>query len=393
MTVGRTAQWALAIGVACATLSGLGCGQDAHTAAGGAYAREVADAVPRVERAVGLRFKQPPRVESRSRADVRAFLEKQFATSHAVRDLAGTEAAYKLFGLLPDTMHLRAELEDLLSEQIVGFYDPKTKVLYVVDGAPSTEVGLVISHELVHALQDQYLNLDSLQSLEGDDDRESAAQAVIEGQAVYDQLVAMAGNRNFIALVPGGWDAVRQQIRQNQDAMPKFANAPMLLQESLIFPYLSGAEFMREFDVREPGKQPYGDMPTSTEQIMHPEQAYFGHRDQPMHVALPPPPGGASRVRYDNDLGEFGTRLFLYQHLNDQPASIRGASGWGGDRYEVVDTPKGPALVWVTVWDSAVSAAQFLDLLRQTVSHRYGEHPARAIATTPVEIDGHPAVI
>ena len=54
-----------------------------------------------------------PGSESRSRAEVRAFLEKQFATSHAVRDLAGTEIAYKLFGLLPDTMHLRAELEDL----------------------------------------------------------------------------------------------------------------------------------------------------------------------------------------------------------------------------------------------------------------------------------------
>ena len=115
------------------------------------------------------------------------------------------------------------------------------------------------------------MNLDSLQSIEGDDDRASAAQAVIEGQAVYDQLVAMAGNRNFMAMIPGGWDAdapadparIRTRCRQ-------FANAPMVLQETLIFPYLSGAEFMRDFDVHEPGKQPYGDMPTSTEQILHP---------------------------------------------------------------------------------------------------------------------------
>ena len=341
MIADRATQWVLV--VALAWVGGLGCSRDSQAVAGGpgTYARDVADAIPRVERAVGLKFKRPPRVESRSKAEVRDFLEKQFATSHAVRDLAGTEQAYKLFGLLPDSMHLRAELEDLLSEQIVGFYDPKTKVLYIVDGAPATEVGLVVSHELVHALQDQYLNLDSLQSIEGDDDRQSAAQAVIEGQAVYDQLVAMAGNRNFIALVPGGWDGVRQQIRQNQDAMPKFANAPMLLQESLIFPYLSGAEFMRDFDVHEPGKQPYGDLPTSTEQILHPDKAYFGHRDQPLRVTLPPPPGGPSRVRYDNNLGEFETRLFLYQHLDDQPAAVRGASGWGGDRYEVVDTPRG----------------------------------------------------
>ena len=67
----------------------------------------------------------------------------------------------------------------------------------------------------------------------------------------------------------------------------------MVLQETLIFPYLSGAEFMRDFDVHEPGKQPYGDMPTSTQQILHPDQAYFGTRKVPLAVTLPPPPGGA----------------------------------------------------------------------------------------------------
>jgi hypothetical protein len=381
-----------ACAVGCGAAWSLACGQASPSAAG-QYRHEVDDAIPRVERAVGLRFKRPPRVESRTRAEVRAFLAKEFASSHAARDLAGSEAAYKLFGLLPDTLHLRAELENLYTEQIAGFYDPKTKVLYIVEGAPAAEVDVVVSHELVHALQDQYLNLDSLESLEGDDDRAMAAQAVIEGQAVFDQLVGMVGNRNFMSLIPGGWDAVRQQVRQNKTAMPELANAPMVLQESMIFPYLSGIEFMHAFDQHEPGKQPYGDMPTSTEQILHPEQAYFAHRDQPIRIILPPPPGGAARVRYDNDMGEFVTRLFFYQHLDDQAAAIRGSSGWGGDRYEVVDTPHGPALAWVTLWDSAISAGQFRDLLRQTVTRRYGAHPARAVTIAAVEIGGHPGVI
>jgi hypothetical protein len=380
--------------VACAAAWSLACAQDTHAAPGaGRYASDVDDAVPKIERAVGLKFKRPPKVEPRSRAEVRAFLEKEFNTSHAERDLEGSEIANKLFGLIPDTMHLRTELENLLTEQIVGFYDPKTKVLYIVDGAPANEVTTVISHELVHALQDQYMNLDSLQSIEGDDDRAAAAQAVIEGQAVFDQLVAMSGNVDFVSLIPGGWDGIRQQIRENQSSMPTFSNAPMVLQESLIFPYLSGAEFMRDFTKTEPGKQPYSDMPTSTQQILHAHQDYFGKRKEPLEVTLPPPPGGASRVHYSNDMGEFDTRLFLFQHLNDQAAAIRGAAGWAGDRYEVVDTPKGPALVWVTLWDTAVAAGQFHDELLQTISARYGAHPTRVVSATPVEIGGHPAVV
>ena len=394
MSIRCVTRFAALVCVGCAAAWSLACAQDTKAAPGaGRYAGEVSDAVPRIERAVGLKFKRPPRVEPRTKAEVRAFLEKEFTTSHAERDLEGSELANKMFGLIPDTMHLRAQLENLLTEQIVGFYDPKTKILYIVDGAPANEISTVISHELVHALQDQYMNLDSLQSIEGDDDRTAAAQAVIEGQAVFDQLVAMTGTRNFMTMIPGGWDGIRQQIRDNQGAMPAFANSPMVLQETLIFPYLSGAEFMRDFDVHSPGKQPYSDMPISTQQILHPDEAYFGHREVPLQVTLPPPPGGPSKVRYSNDMGEFDTRLFLFQHLNDNAAAIRGASGWAGDRYQIVDTPQGPALVWVTVWRSSVAAGQFRDLLMQTVTARYGAHPTRSVAVTPVEIGGHPAVV
>jgi hypothetical protein len=379
--------------VLCITFStALACTGDRAGGQGGPYASQVADAAKRVEHAVGLKFKTPPRVETRTKAEVRTFLDRQFATSHAARDLAATQAAYKLLGMIPDSMDLTAEMKSLLAEQIIGFYDPKTKILYVVDSAPSTEVGLVITHELVHALQDQYINLDSIQNVEGDNDRSSAADAVIEGQATYVQIVDMAGNRNFVAAIPGGWDGIRESIRQNRSAMPAFADAPMVLQETLIFPYLSGAEFMHDFDVRQPGKQPYSDMPVSTTQILHPLGDYFGKRDWPARVTLPPPPHGL-HVQYDDNLGEFETRLFLFQHLNDQAAAIRGATGWAGDRYEIVPMSGGLGLAWVTVWESAVSAGQFRDLLLQATAHRYGAHPTRAVSVTAADIAGHPAVI
>src|SRR6202011_1856736 len=139
------------------------------------------DAVPMIEKAVGLKYKTPPKVETRSKEQVREFGTKQFTDRLPAHDTAGQEAAYKRLGMIPDTLKLQAFLTSLLEEQIVGYYDPHTKVLYVVDGAPKDMAALTITHELVHALQDQYISLDSVQKIRDDNDRLSAAQSVFEG--------------------------------------------------------------------------------------------------------------------------------------------------------------------------------------------------------------------
>ena len=240
----------------------------------GPYAAQVAEAVPMIERAVGLKFKTLPKVETRSKEQVRTFLLKQFADQHSEHDIAGQEAAYQLLGMIPDTLKLQAFLTSLLEEQIVGFYDPGTKVLYVVDGSPTELVGTIVTHELIHALQDQYISLDSVQKLKDDNDRAEAAQSVFEGQAVYEQISIMLGGSNIAINLPGGWDRIREMIRENQSSMPVFAAAPKVIQETLIFPYLSGAEFYRNYKERKPGSIIYKDMPVSTEQIIHPA-AFF----------------------------------------------------------------------------------------------------------------------
>ncbi|MGI8619852.1 MAG: hypothetical protein ACR2L6_12325 [Gemmatimonadaceae bacterium] len=325
----------------------------------GPYGRQVAEAIPLIEKGTGLEFKRPPKVEARSKAQVREFVLAQITRPLAQREMAGQEAAYKRFGMIPDTLNLREYIVGLLEEQIVGYYDPATDVLYIVEGSPDDIVGLTITHELVHALQDQYADLEAHQNVEGENDRQTAAQAVFEGQAVYEQIAAMLGGGNVAVNLPGGWDRVREMIRENQASMPIFAKAPLVVQETLIFPYLSGAEFVRGYKTRNPGGTPFADMPVSTEQILHPS-AYFGTRDHPTRVTL-----GAVRgaKRYENTLGEFETRLFLYQHTEDQNDAIRGATGWDGDRYALVDTPAGEALVWVTVWDSPVEAGEFREVM------------------------------
>ena len=368
----------------------------------GPYGKQVADAVPKIESAVGLKFKKAPRVEARSKEQVRQFVTAQVTDAHAARDLDGKTVAYKRLGMIPDSLDMKKFLIDLLAEQIIGYYDPHTKVLYIVNGSPKEAVAITVTHELVHALQDQYISLDSTQKVEGQNDRQSAAQAVFEGQAVYEQIAVMLGGGNVAVNLPGGWDRVRDMIRENQASMPIFAAAPVVIQETLIFPYLSGAEFVRNYKERNPGKSIYSDMPVSTEQILHPG-AFFTKRDAPTEIALPPL-RGATRT-YENELGEFETRLFLFQHLNDQNDAVQGATGWDGDRYEVFDNGQG--IAWVTVWDSPTDASEFLDMIGKVMKKRYDATATsaagsttrdyagkgRAVRVSTAEVSGRPVVL
>lgn len=337
----------------------------------GPYAREVADAIPRIEQATGLKFKTPPRLEVRTREQVRDFLLKQFDEATPAAQLAGEEQAYKLLGLIPDSMNLRAFFLRVLSEQIVGYYDPKAKTLYVVNGADEQIVGITITHELVHALQDQYVNLDSIQKSGADNDRLAAAQALIEGEAQFEQVSIMLGGPDQIETrLPGAWDRVREEIRNRQGEMPVFATAPMVIQESLLFPYLSGAEFVRRVKEKRGSIDLFRDIPRSTEQVLHPPTFLATPPDEPTRVVLPAPRGATKT--YENDMGEFGTRLIVYDYLRDPQTAQRAAAGWDGDRFMVVERGNERGFVWAIVWDSPVDAAEFTDAMVRATMRRTG---------------------
>jgi hypothetical protein len=135
------------------------------------------------------------------------------------------------------------------------------------------------------------------------------------------------------------------------------------------------------------------------------EEAYFGTpRDMPTDVVLP---GPRDSTMHEENLGEFGTRLFLFQHLKDHTAAVGASAGWDGDRYRVVRAGNGRGIVWVTVWDTAVDAAQFVDALGQAIAKRYrAGAPSvsaigartyagarRTVVITPREIDGRNVVM
>lgn len=371
----------------------------------GPYADKVRETIPEIERSTGLTFKTAPKLEVRTKAQVREFVVGKFNEQNSAEELANEEIVYKTLGLVPQNLDLRSFLLDLYTEQIVGYYDPAKDVLYVVEGAPREIARITVAHELIHALQDQYLDLDSLQRTTGDSDRLLAAQAVIEGQATYEQMISMVGGESNIATrLPGGWDQLRTMIRDQHDEMPVFATAPILIQEALIFPYLSGAEFVRRFKQQRPGASPLDSLPASTEQVLH-TRAFFGSgRDAPTRVTLPAPRTGTRQ--YENNLGELGIRIFVYQHGKDQNAALRAAAGWDGDRYMLVRAGNGYGIAWLTVWDSAVDAAEFSGSLAESILQRYGGSLSgsaggprtftgggRSVQVTPLERDGRTMIL
>ena len=188
------------------------CDKKASVDSGSPYADIVSKAIPKIEQQTGLKFKTTPKLAKRTKAEVREFLMKQLTDPKAKTLLAGQSALYRGLGLIPDTLDVGALLQRLLEEQIVGYYDPGTKVLYVVDGTSDVLITQTITHELVHALQDQYVKIDSIQGNIDDSDRQSASQAILEGQAVFVQLAADP-NAGPMLSMPGGWDRVRDMIR------------------------------------------------------------------------------------------------------------------------------------------------------------------------------------
>jgi hypothetical protein len=290
----------------------------------------------------------------RTREQVRAYLVNKLDEELTPARLRGLQAAYRLFGLLPDTLELRPLLLDIYTEQVAGFYDPDSTTFFGVEGADRSQLRLVLAHEMVHALQGQHLPVDSILKATANNDRLSAAQAILEGQATLASIDVLAPGQN-VSKSPAFWELYREQVQRNQGVMPVFARSPLLIRQALIFPYLDGAEFMHWWATsRHADTLPYGPrMPVSTEQILHPDR--YDRGDQPVTVTL-----DGQKGLYEDVLGESEIRVLFATLAGSDEVQTVMPVGWGGDRFRVYDTRDGPALVWYVVWDDPNARDRFL---------------------------------
>jgi hypothetical protein len=159
--------------------------------------------------------------------------------------------------------------------------------------------------------------------------------------------------------------------------MPVLGDAPAVIRESLLFPYLGGLIFLQKHWAGPWGRvPPLGpDMPVSTEQVLHPGKFEPGREDMPTDVRfLEEPPAGWTEVYTDN-LGELETRLLLREFLPDREEADRAAAGWDGDRFRLLDGPHGEVFVWATVWDTDRDALEFETGVERALAARYGGDP------------------
>jgi hypothetical protein len=359
--------------------------------------------LPPIAEASGLAVKEGVSFELQTAAEARAFIERQL--DEQVDEMAGMERAYRELGLLPDTLDLRALLLELYTEQVVGYYDPATSRLYVVEGMSARAAEPVVAHELVHALQDQHANLDSLVAAARGNDRQMAAQAAAEGQATLVmmalQVARTAGRPVDPAALPDLGPMLGPALEAEHDAFPVFARAPRVIRESLLFPYLHGALFVQALyryrPVGDPPPVPFGDLlPTSTQQVLAPLEYFVRERVEPLEIRLDPP-GDGWNVASENTLGQFELTILVTEHLGEAAAGV--GAGWAGDRYALLDGPDGvTALVWYTAWRDAAAADRFATRYRQLLQRRedragdvrredHAGHPVVRVVQAPTGVD------
>jgi len=370
-----------------------GCGDDDRPEDVATLDAMVDSVMPRLTTVAGLEQRGPVQVRTQGRDSLRVYLERRMASEIPPEELEAIRQVYVALGLLPADLDLKRLLMDLYTEQVVGYYDPDQKTLFIVEGAQAEEVYPVLVHELVHAIQDQHVNLDSLISGDRGNDRQTAAQAAIEGHATLVMFTLLAEQASGSPVDPRALPDIGEQIRIGMEAdnasLPVFRSAPRILRETMLFPYAGGASFVHQLWLRPlvtgfgtPYPAPLGErLPHSTEQVLHPQSRFLVEKDEPTELRFD---GDTTGVIYENTLGELEMRILLQEHLGNDAA----AAGWDGDRFRLLETQGRRALVWFSVWDDGGAADRFADAYRQIARRRTD----RSINVQRFELDGRPAV-
>lgn len=256
------------------------------------------------------------------------------------------------------TMDFRQMEIEFGGQQVLGYYDPDTKELFVRSDQSTLSPASreTLAHEFTHSLQDQHHDLNKLLPEDIDHDKYMAIDAIVEGDATISGLLYASKNMSR--------DEFMRIFESDDIAPPVPGRAPVYLREGWQFPYSEGSEFVystlvdNNFNFSAIDRV-FKDPPKSTEQVMHPEKYFTKHRDDPKPVDLPELAGtlgeGWTFIETDT-LGEFDLQIMLRENFIEQPEA---SEGWGGAQYALYQNGDKALAIMGTRWDTSRDATEF----------------------------------
>jgi hypothetical protein len=351
-----------------------------------------------------LPIKHPVKSLVRSREQVNKELREKFDEDKGNKRMQRSELVLKKFGLLDQDFHLRPFLLSLLTEQIAGFYDNKTKTMNLLNWVAIDEQKPVMAHELTHALQDQYTDLEKWQDPEPEAMAKNVSEdnlhirtyeagtvreAVLEGQAMVSFADKLLHDNGFgdktLKDVPEIADKLTAGAGDMGDS-PVLARAPLVLQQSLLFPYTSGLSFEQAVLVAKGVPAAFKAMldspPNSTMEILHP-QAYLNHVAAPV-MLLPdihPTLKAAGYEPYDvGVMGELDVRMTA-ELFGGKPIADALAPAWDGGIYFAAQrsaaseadkaTTASIGMLYLSRWKNEDSARSFMRVFEEELPRQY----------------------
>jgi hypothetical protein len=336
-----------------------------------------------------------------SRDEVNRYLREKFDEDESTKRMERSEIVLKKFGLLDRDFHLGPFLLSLLTEQIAGFYDNKTKTVNLLDWIQPDEQKPVLAHELTHALQDQKVGLTKWSSVSMNgtshnvqednrhlqvDEADTARSAVTEGQAMavfIDYTLRPTGKT--LADAPGIMGKLKDQVADTSGS-PIMARAPLLLQQELLFPYSEGLNFEQAILVKAGKDAAFAGVlanpPSSSFEIMHPE-AYMTHAPVPV-VRLPDihPLLDPEYTPYDiGVMGELDVRILIELFGGREMADAL-APAWNGGVYYAAqrksavtaaekESTASLGLIYYSRWKNRDSARSFMHIYAAQIPRKY----------------------
>lgn len=286
---------------------------------------------------------------------------KEIADVLGTDDLKGLSRLAVAGGMLPEGTDLASLAVSFTAATAGATYSPLDKqVLLVTESGGVRDSGL-LTHEFVHALQDQHFDLLRLVLARPFSfDREEAVFALVEGDAVSVERRATQGE---------AWahKSVEDLTREEDERYAQYRKGigaffPPLLTETFIFRYRDGLHFVEALRRARPAvsiDDVFRRLPQSSEQVLHPEKYLSGEPPREVELDLEAFADEGWRPAATTPLGEVGVRGLLLAGVNVEEAR-RAAAGWGGDRSFVFEREgRAPLFVWRTVWDTPRDAQEF----------------------------------